>query len=393
MNLGYTITVFVVGVPTAFALGRFSFRTPLGKTAFWLGMLINEAPFYPALFLLGSTVLAVVDGDLTTPADLVVLVVACAAVIGLVVLQVRTFSARRELAAALTDAGLGEQAIRLTALGAGRRGAWRAVRTVLLPLARVPRDVKVHRNLSYGSHRLQRLDVYRRATAGPGAPVLVQLHAGGFRSGSKSNETRYLLGRLARQGWVCVSADYRLRPEASFEDHLSDVGAILAWVSRHAAEHGADPSRVVTLGTSAGATLAVIAGLAPDTVRAAYVRERPEEAATVLPEVRAVVGLYGYYARGLGVDPVPIDRADHDSPPVLLVSAAHDTIAPVRPTDELAARLRTVGSAPAVHATLPWVQHSFDVLRSVRVEALTDAVEEFLGATLDTPRAETTARI
>jgi hypothetical protein len=36
-----------------------------------------------------------------------------------------------------------------------------------------------------------------------------------------------------------------------------------------------------------------------------------------------------------------------------------------------------------VHATLPWAQHSFDVLRSVRVEAITDAVEEFLGATLD----------
>jgi hypothetical protein len=56
--------------------------------------------------------------------------------------------------------------------------------------------------------------------------------------------------------------------------------------------------------------------------------------------VRATVGLCGYYDRDLGADPVPVDRADNESPPVLLVSAAHDTIAPVHPTDELAARLR-----------------------------------------------------
>lgn len=392
MNPGYLVTVLVVGVPTACALGRFPFRTPLGKAAFWLGMLINEAPFYPLVFLVGSTVLAAVDGDLATPADAVVLAVACAAAIGLVVLQVRTFSARGELAAALADAGLDEHAIRLTDRAAGARGAWRAARTILLPLARLPRDVRVRRNVSYGPHRLQRLDVYRPATASPGAPVLVQLHAGGFRSGSKSNETRYLLGRLARTGWVCVSADYRLRPEADFEAHLSDVGAILAWVGRHAAEHGADPSRVVTLGTSAGGTLAVIAGLAPDAVRAALARERPADAASELPAVRAAVGLYGYYDRGLGVDPVPVDRAGHHSPPVLLISAAHDTIAPVQPTSDLAARLRDVGRAPAVHVVLPWAQHSFDVLRSIRVEAVTDAVAEFLGAALDAPPPRTTAR-
>jgi acetyl esterase/lipase len=393
MNLGYAITVLVVGVPTVFALGRFPFRTPLGKAAFWLGMLINEAPFYPFIFLLGSTVLAVVDGDLFAPADAVVLGMACAAGIGLVVLQVRTFSARGVLSAALTDAGLDEQANRLADRGAGARGAWRAARTILLPLARVPRDVQVRRNLSYGPHRLQRLDVYRQAGAGPGAPVLIQLHAGGFRSGSKSNETRYLLGRLARAGWVCVSADYRLRPEADFAAHLSDVGGILAWVGRHAAEHGANPSRVVTLGTSAGGTLAVLAGLAPDAVRAAFARERPEDATTELPEVRAAIGLYGYYDRGLGVEPVPVDRADHRSPPVLLVSAAHDTIAPVQPTTDLAARLRDVSRAPVVHAVLPWAQHSFDVLRSVRVEAITDAVDEFLGATVDahTPRTQASA--
>ena len=381
MNFGYLVTVLAVGVPTAFALGRFGLRSPLGKTAFWLGMLINEAPFYPLVFLLGSTVLAVVDHDIIAPPDFISLALAVLGSVGLVVLQVRSFSARGELAAALTDAGLPEQARRVLARGRGIGGAWRAARTILLPLARIPRRVGRVKNLRYGPNRLQRLDVYRHAQTGPGAPVLVQLHAGGFRSGSKSNETRYLLGRLAQRGWVCVSADYRLRPEATFDDHLSDVGGILAWVRDHVQEYGGNPADVAMVGTSAGGTLAVIAAVAPDAIAAALKAERPFTATEPLPDVRAVIGLYGYYDRGLGVHPVPIDRTGPTSPPTLLVTAAHDTIAPVGPTHDLASRLRAVSTQTTVLAVLPWAQHSFDVLRSVRVEAITDAIEEFLEAT------------
>jgi hypothetical protein len=35
---------------------------------------------------------------------------------------------------------------------------------------------------------------------------------------------------LASQGWVCVSANYRLRPAAGFPDHLIDVKKVIAWV-------------------------------------------------------------------------------------------------------------------------------------------------------------------
>ncbi len=73
-------------------------------------------------------------------------------------------------------------------------------------------------NLSYGdAGRRNRLDLYRRRRGGSGGPVLIHLHGGGFSfaPGRKSFYARRLLFRLARQGWVCISATYRLQPAAT----------------------------------------------------------------------------------------------------------------------------------------------------------------------------------
>jgi acetyl esterase/lipase len=35
--------------------------------------------------------------------------------------------------------------------------------------------------------------------------------------------------RLAKRGWVCVSATYRLRPGAGWQDHLVDAKPVIAW--------------------------------------------------------------------------------------------------------------------------------------------------------------------
>jgi acetyl esterase/lipase len=79
--------------------------------------------------------------------------------------------------------------------------------------------------------------------------VLIHLHGGGFGSGRKNREARPLIYRLASQGWVCVSANYRLRPAARFPDQLIDVKKVIAWVREHGAEYGADPARVFVAGS------------------------------------------------------------------------------------------------------------------------------------------------
>ncbi len=40
--------------------------------------------------------------------------------------------------------------------------------------------------------------------------MFVHFHGGHFQIGGKSREARPLLNSLASQGWVCVSATYRL---------------------------------------------------------------------------------------------------------------------------------------------------------------------------------------
>jgi acetyl esterase/lipase len=89
-------------------------------------------------------------------------------------------------------------------------------RILLAPLPLFHPGVRRFRNLSYGdAGRRNRLDLYRRRRGGSGGPVLIHLHGGGFSlpPGRKSFYARRLLFRLARQGWVCISATYRLQPQ------------------------------------------------------------------------------------------------------------------------------------------------------------------------------------
>ena len=80
-----------------------------------------------------------------------------------------------------------------------------------MPLAVRRRDVVRVRNLAYGSARPEQLlDLYRPRSHVADRPCLVYFHGGGYRTGRKSREARALIYRLASQGWLCVSANYRL---------------------------------------------------------------------------------------------------------------------------------------------------------------------------------------
>ena len=94
--------------------------------------------------------------------------------------------------------------------------------------------------------------------------MLIHLHGGAFRSGRKSREARPLLYRLASQGWVCISANYRLSPAATFPDQLIDVKKVIVWAREHGPEYGADPAVVFVAGSSAGGHLAALAALTPN---------------------------------------------------------------------------------------------------------------------------------
>ncbi|MCA9718540.1 MAG: alpha/beta hydrolase, partial [Myxococcales bacterium] len=103
-----------------------------------------------------------------------------------------------------------------------------------------------------GGHPRQRLDIYRRRGSLERAPVLIQVHGGGWVIGNKRQQGVPLMLHMAAQGWICVSTNYRLSPSATFPDHIIDIKRAIAWVREHIAEYGGDPEFIVITGGSAG---------------------------------------------------------------------------------------------------------------------------------------------
>jgi para-nitrobenzyl esterase len=103
-------------------------------------------------------------------------------------------------------------------------------------------------------------------SADEGLPVMVWIYGGGFQAGSAS-EPRQDGERLAREGVVVVSMNYRLgvfgfyaNPELTTESEhgasgnygLMDQTAALRWVKANIARFGGDPGNVTIFGESAG---------------------------------------------------------------------------------------------------------------------------------------------
>lgn len=90
-------------------------------------------------------------------------------------------------------------------------------------------------------------------------PVVVYVHGGGWQGGNKAN-VEPLVEALSREGYVLVSANYRLAPVAPFPAWPEDVAAAVAWVHEHIAEYGGDPAQLCLMGHSAGAHLVALVG-------------------------------------------------------------------------------------------------------------------------------------
>lgn len=136
-------------------------------------------------------------------------------------------------------------------------------------------EIKVVKDLAYGAHERQHLDVHTavlRRPDGP-VPVIVAFHGGGLIGGNRVALTN-VADYLASLGYVGVNAGYRLAPDAKWPEGARDVGAAVTWLHEHAAEYGGDPEQIFVIGISTGALHAatyVFRGdlMTPGTARAA----------------------------------------------------------------------------------------------------------------------------
>jgi arylformamidase len=109
-------------------------------------------------------------------------------------------------------------------------------------------------DLRYGEGPNETLDIF--PTAAPGAPVLVFIHGGYWRSLDKSDHS-FLAPAFTRAGACVVMLNYALCPGPD-QDPVTvpritlQLVRALAWVWRHIAAHGADPARISVAGHSVG---------------------------------------------------------------------------------------------------------------------------------------------
>src|ERR1039458_900384 len=213
----------------------------LGVLSFVAGFVLNELPFIAAAWLVVSTLLALDQTGLGSPVGVAAVAVAILAMAGLLLVVRRALLTGPALERALT-LGLGA-GWRASAGHARTRRRIMSGRVLLAPFLMRRPDVTRIANLSYGdAGRKNLLDVYHGRPGTAKKPVLIHLHGGALYMGRKNRESLPLLYRLASQGWVCISANYRLRPAVTFPDHLIDVKKVIAWARKHARDYGADSS-------------------------------------------------------------------------------------------------------------------------------------------------------
>lgn len=102
--------------------------------------------------------------------------------------------------------------------------------------------------------------IYTPTGEGP-FPLIVFFHGGGYVTGDLDTQDMIARGLCAGAGAVTVSVDYRLAPEHPFPAAPQDAFAALTWAAAHAADLGADATRLAVAGDSAGANLAAACAL------------------------------------------------------------------------------------------------------------------------------------
>lgn len=121
------------------------------------------------------------------------------------------------------------------------------------------RPGKFYPNLSYGKEsKRQTLDLYLPEKLHSEMPLVIWIHGGSWRSGSKdANPFR----TLTSHGFLVASVNYRLTPEARFPAQIEDIEKAVSWLEEEIPKkHGIKVGQVSLIGLSAGGHLALLMG-------------------------------------------------------------------------------------------------------------------------------------
>jgi acetyl esterase/lipase len=211
-----------------------------------------------------------------------------------------------------------------------------------------------------------KLDLYR--PDGPPAGVIVWVHGGAWRGGSREGVD---LKGLTAYGWAVASVDYRLSTQARFPAQIHDIKAAIRHLRTHAGELGLPADRFVIAGSSAGGHLAALVGVSNGNTE---LEGTVGGDLTASSDIQAIVDLYGASnlttilrqstphglamrvpaldlllggqpeaLPGLAKLASPVFHVDANDPPLLIMHGDQDPQMPINQSHELAGAYEKLG--------------------------------------------------
>ena len=196
--------------------------------------------------------------------------------------------------------------------------------------------------------------------AKPHGPLIVWVHGGAWRSGSKKSMP---LGKLVAEGYAVASVDYRLSTEAKFPAQIHDLKAAIRYLRGHGSEWKL-PKKILIAGDSAGGHLAALVGVSNgnvelegdvggDRAQSSDVQgiisfygganlttilnqSTPHGLSVRVPALELLLGALPTNAPALARLASPIFHVDKNDPPLLLLHGDQDPQMPVNQSLELA---------------------------------------------------------
>ena len=230
-----------------------------------------------------------------------------------------------------------------------------------------PANVRIYPDLAYiqGGSPRQKLDLYLPSPvpADP-LPLIVYLHGGGWKKGSKADGRRFAF-RMVSQGYAVACIGYRLSDEELFPAQLEDGKAAVRWLRDHAQRYRIDPEHIGVTGVSAGGFLAIMMGVTHSTqlfdigehlgqssgVQAVcdffgptdLVQLHEYSRAARTPQAEEIVKLLGgdpHLQKIQARKSNPLTYLDGVAPPFLIVQGVNDTVIPPAQSQLLYAALK-----------------------------------------------------
>jgi acetyl esterase/lipase len=229
--------------------------------------------------------------------------------------------------------------------------------------------MKITENIKYSSIESDTvvLDLFEPdADLGTGnvkRPAAVIIHGGGWVNGDKTKPKFVDMAKfMAELGLVAININYRMAGEAPAPAALVDCKCAIRWMRAHAEQLGVDPQKIVAIGGSAGAHLALMTGLCddpafergdwiayPSNVSAVIAQYPPTDVRDLLtgPNARNFTNQWLPESMPGRLDLAdklsPIRYVDEHSIPVLIIHGDEDVLVPYSHSVQLVEKLQQAG--------------------------------------------------